>query len=323
MWLYIYTFQETIQGFFPSWEKYLQHSEVVTFTCGLSKDPRRLVNYGYDLFIKNQLMTWKSTKVGLGDSILQGRDRSQKLFKSLYFKSTVPLPGQPLQNQHINYYNHREDDRKKRPRDRTPIHIPSKLYMFHEMMEDVPQSRENFGKSEITESSMWIAEPDVAVVNGLLETCFKISQDQPVAHLRMSKVNVNVADASGIGDVFNLSENIQFLNLRESQNPKYSATTTVKGSIHSNSRSTWYYYWQRWTSPDKVNQVMETWPSITEIKLVLFPSNWCSYWPSTISIFMPKAYSVRSFRKHPDRRVVKFPTRTTCRITFPQKIRVE
>ena len=167
------------------------------------KDPRPLVHYVYEMQIVDYL---NKMRIGGNPSV------DKNLFKSLYTETRVALPDHPLHNRYINYFNHKEDDRKKRPRDTTSIYVPSRLFVFHGLLEDV--TSEKLGNTKIPECAMSIQEPSTAVSKSLLTTCFRICKDQPVTDLRMTKVDKpDHLDSNG----FNLSKNIKSMNIRECQ----------------------------------------------------------------------------------------------------------
>ena len=214
-----HTFQEALQNLFPSWGHCLQYSEVIAFTCGLMKDPRSLVKHGYDLFIESQIAAWRSGQVEHGDTLLDESawHRARSLFHSFYSESKVTLYGQPLHNQQINYYNHRQDDKEMSPRDTTPIFSPSKFFLFHSMMEEVTLSTEKIEKPEIPECAMWIEKPDAAVQKILLSTIYKICKTQQITDLRI--VDMKNTDDSGNSEGFTISRNVQSFCLQQCQLP--------------------------------------------------------------------------------------------------------
>ena len=114
------------------------------------------------------------------------------LIHQLYRESKVPLLGNPLHNHHINYYNHNEDDFWNRPRDTTPLFMPSKLYWFAFVRENIPHKvqivDENEEKDEevaptLPECSICIEKPDKGVAPGLLSICNTISRQQAATEL--------------------------------------------------------------------------------------------------------------------------------------------
>ena len=191
---------------FPSSKALKRYREVVTFTTGLMKDPRPLVQYIYELQIEDYLNRMRSG----GDPSIDA-----ELLKSLHKESAVQLFGHPLHNNCINYYNHKEDDKKERPRDTTRIYAPSRLFVFHAMIDDVfTEYTGNLGNTEVPECTMSIEWLSAAVSKHLLSTCFGISDDQPVTDLRMERVNgLDSSDSHG----FNLSKNIKSMSIRECQ----------------------------------------------------------------------------------------------------------
>ena len=197
--------QETLKELFPSWEAVMRFRQVITFTTGLMKDPIPLVLHIYKMQIEDYLNRMRTDGYPSIDA---------DLFKLLYIESTVPLPHHPLHNEYFNYYNHKEDDKKKRPRDTTNIYVPSRLLVLHTMMDDV--FIESTGNTDIPECAMSIQEPSPAVSKSLLTTCFRICEDQPITDLRIAEVNVNKPDHLD-SNGFNLSENIQSMSIRECQ----------------------------------------------------------------------------------------------------------
>ena len=160
------------------------------FVCGLMADPRPVVDHIYTALVEHLLGEMRTS------DYMPGIDTS--LLESLYQESAVPLPGSVLHNQHINYYNHDVDDRRKRPRDTTPVFTPSRLYLFEEMKGDVTlghrtpepgvtgcrdpgQSEPNSFNNQ--ECAIWINKPDeslTALTERLLSLCRTISASQPV-----------------------------------------------------------------------------------------------------------------------------------------------
>ena len=198
--------QETLKELFPSWEAVKRFRQVITFTTGLMKDPRPLVQYIYELQIEDYLTRMRTS----GDPSIDA-----DLLKSLHTESKVRLFDHALHNKYINCYNHKEDDKKKRPRDTASIYVPSRLFVFHTMMDDVStESTENLGNTDIAECAMSIVGPSTAVSKGLLSTCCGICDDQPITDLRIAEVNEpDHFDSNG----FNLSKNIKSMSIRECQ----------------------------------------------------------------------------------------------------------
>ena len=156
------------------------------FTCGLMPDSRPFVDHVYTTYIEYLLKEMR-----------HGRDTPDidtSLFESLYRESDVSLPGSVLHNQHINYYDHWNDDDEYRPRDTTPVFTPSKLYVFSSMEEDVrlehrtseagiTRCRNTVQSEPINdppECAIRISSPDESLTERLLALCRTISVSQPV-----------------------------------------------------------------------------------------------------------------------------------------------
>ena len=148
---------------------------MVIFTVGLIKDPRPLVDHIYQMWIEDYL-----NKMRIGDYL---PSIDEDLFKSLYTESTGPLPGDPLHNNNINYYDHKDDEIEERPRDTTPIYYPSAFYYFNSISEDIKLDKRTEHGAEIPECAMGIH--CLTIKNSLLSKCRIISQHQPVRDLCM------------------------------------------------------------------------------------------------------------------------------------------
>ena len=110
---------------FPSWEAVQRYSEVISFTTGLMKDPRPLVDHVYQMQIENNLDAMRRPSGNLSIDV--------DLLKSLYTEATVQLPGHPLHNEHINYYHHREDDMAMQSDTNPQVHTKQTLsVLLHE-----------------------------------------------------------------------------------------------------------------------------------------------------------------------------------------------
>ena len=108
---------------FPSWTAVRRHREAVLFTCGLMRDPAPLVDH-----VGSLCASWHLGAMRAGQYYSDDGD----LLNWLYTESNLPR-----QDSNINYYNHGKDDRYKRSRDVAPIHVPSKLFVFNEMKEEI------------------------------------------------------------------------------------------------------------------------------------------------------------------------------------------
>ena len=182
-----YMLQETLKGFFPSWEHIKAQEEVIVFTCGLMKDPTPLVEYVYENYI--DLACNVISPIGIEsfretDIRLQTRGKNiyeTNLFDVLYTESRVPLSGHAYYNQFVYINENHVGERE--------IVTPSKLYMFDKLSEDdVPVTKfaEQDRSEEAPECALFIQEPDAAAMKNLLSTCCEISKLQPVTHLCIS-----------------------------------------------------------------------------------------------------------------------------------------
>ena len=139
------------------------------------KDPRPLVDHCYVMCIEDYL-----NQIITGDGIYPP-SINLDLFKSLYTESSVELPGDPLHNNNINYYDHE---------DTTPIFVPSQLYVFRYLRENIVWNTEpQQYNEELPECAMVIFRPEREVTKRLLTVCHRISTYQAVQDLYMADVD--------------------------------------------------------------------------------------------------------------------------------------
>ena len=166
---------------FPSWEAVrFRYREVVLFAAGQMKDSRPLVQHMYEMQVEFYLNELRTGGLPYIDA---------DLFKLLHKESTVRLFDHPLHNKYINYYEHWEDEHKKRPYDITAINHPCKIYHFRVMKEDVVLGKYKEPRAEIPECGIYIYHPDETVTKNLLSKCRMISKHQPVTDLWMRNVD--------------------------------------------------------------------------------------------------------------------------------------
>ena len=151
-----------------------KYREVIIFTVGLVKDPRPLVDYIYEMLIEDYLDDLRKT--GDGSKVLED------LFRTLYAESSVPLPDYPLQNRHLNSFNH-----FYRPNSETTvINTPSKLYEFKGLKKQIVCEIEYMEhKIEIPDCAIVIHSPMPVVTNNVLSNSRNISKHYPLTHLFM------------------------------------------------------------------------------------------------------------------------------------------
>ena len=181
-----------------------KHREVVLYAVGLMSDPTPLVDHVYQKLINDILKQMRNNNYyySLYDT---------HLLQTLYCESQVQLPGHPLHNQHINYYNHNGDDHKRRPRDTTAVYFPSKVYVFNCIKNDIVLGTEHREQeTEIPEGALIINNPDKAVTQSLLSSCQVIMRNQAISNL-----HIDLVKSTGLPQtfVFNISKHIQSLTL--------------------------------------------------------------------------------------------------------------
>ena len=195
-------FQETLKELFSSWEAVsTRYREVVIFVAGLMRDSRPLVKFLYEMQVEGYL---NMMRTGFRPSI------DADLFESLQAESRVRLFDHLLHNKYINYYDHSEDEDKKRPFDITAINHPCKIYHFEAMKEDVVLGEYKEKRAEIPQCAMYIDTPYKTVTKSLLSTCWAISEHQAVTDLLMG--NVYCDDATE-AEAPILSRNIRSLHI--------------------------------------------------------------------------------------------------------------
>ena len=128
-----------------------RYREVIIFVAGLMKDPRPLVQHIYEMQVEDYLNQMRTS----GGDDLPSIDTD--LSKSIRAECTDRLFDDPLHNKYINYYDHSEDKRIRRPRDTTPVKTLSKLYVFRYLKEDIPCGIE---LAETPECAVTIASSD-------------------------------------------------------------------------------------------------------------------------------------------------------------------
>ena len=174
-----------------------RYREVVIFVAGLMKNSRPLVQHVYEMYVEYYLNVMRT---GVHPSI------DADLLKRLHAESSFRLVHHPLHNKYINYYDHYEDEDKKRPSDITAINHPCKIYHFRHMKEDVVLGEYKEQRTELLECAMYIFHPNEMVTKSLLSTYRTISEHQPITDLWLG--NVRCRDATE-AEAPILSRNIQ------------------------------------------------------------------------------------------------------------------
>ena len=107
-----------------------------------------------------------------------------ELFHLLYSESAVQLPGSPLQNRYINWFDHHYDNQNNKQRNLSTVHIPSKHFEFRSLKEKLPDFKlPTSHPAEKVECFVSISNPDSEVTESLLSMCCEISQAQEITQL--------------------------------------------------------------------------------------------------------------------------------------------
>lgn len=194
-----------MQKFFPLWDDIeSKHQEVVLFLAGLMSDPTPLSEHLYSTFIGQELSKVKDA---------QFFNVNRIFFESLYREAGGRLPGHPLHNPYINYYYHHP---YYSPRDCSPVFVPSRLYWFYEMMENVVSDihhKETENSDEIPECKVYICDPKPKARKSLMALMCQITQHQKVTDLFLDTLIYEDTVQ------FNLSEKAVSVKLRDCSLP--------------------------------------------------------------------------------------------------------
>ena len=181
----------------PSWFDIVRCEEVVVFTCGLMEDASPLVNYVYqafcdDLFRKSRVdQFFERQKSQTHLKRLGKKMENTELFHLLNSESAVQLPGLPLQNLYINWFDHDYDAQNGKQRNLSTVHIPSKHFEFRNLKEKLPDFKLPTSQpAEKVECCMSIVSPDSEVTESLLSVCCEISQGQEITQLWLGGIKL-------------------------------------------------------------------------------------------------------------------------------------
>ena len=164
-------------------------------------DPRPLGDHVYQMWIDKQLEHVRNK------GVLPREMQEEELFRSLYRESRVDLPGHPLHNPHINYYNHLSTTNV----DITPVYAPSRFYWFRYLKQNI-YLEYHTDNNKITDCVIWIENPGATFTKSLLSTCCRISELQSLSDLCMLSVRCKELPEH---NRFNLSKNVQSALLNE------------------------------------------------------------------------------------------------------------
>ena len=182
---------------FPTWFDIVRCEEVVVFTCGLMDDSSPLVNYVYQAFcddcIRRAMLDQNLERKKLESHLKRlGKEmENTELFRLLYSESAVQLPGSPLQNHYINWFDHDDDDQNDKQRKLSTVHIPSKHFEFRNLKEKLPDLKlPSSYHDEKVECFVSIGNPNSEVTESLLSVCCEISQAQEITHLWLENIKL-------------------------------------------------------------------------------------------------------------------------------------
>ena len=117
-----------------------------------------------------------------------------ELFRHLYSESAVQLPGSPLQNRYINWFDHKYDYQNDKQRKLSSVYTPSKHFEFRNFKEKLPDFKlkthpcTTSHPAEKVECSMSIISPNSEVTESPLSVCCEISQVQDITQLWLERV---------------------------------------------------------------------------------------------------------------------------------------
>ena len=172
---------------FPSWFDVVRFEEVVVFTCGLMDDASPLVNYIYQTFCDCQIsQSRKFEEFEKSESRMKRLGKKLEntdLFHLLYSESVVALPGLPLHNRYINWF---DCEQKEMPRN---VHFPSKHFEFTNLRRKLCDFKLPANHhTERPKCSMSIVNNESEAANSLLPMCCEISQAQEITDLFMQDI---------------------------------------------------------------------------------------------------------------------------------------
>ena len=213
-----------LKELFPSWFDVQRYEKVIKFTVGLMSDPTPLVGHIYEISIEWALDLMRTVQWNLESVFMLQRMRKDifdtGLFTSMYRESKIQLPGYPLHNQYLNYYDHGEDDYKKRPRDTTRMYTPCRFYLFNNVKQLITCDEHREEPDEIPDCVVWAQKSAASVTTNVLLTIRNISQQQKIANLFLWDVKyqriltllccVDVMET----DIFNMSKSAKTLDVR-------------------------------------------------------------------------------------------------------------
>ena len=160
-----------MKSFFKSTEDMRKHSQVAFFLSELISDPFFVGYYMFD---------------ELKERAYSPPDK--RLVEAIFREAVLGVPKNLFHNQWINHYNHKNDDEMKRPRDTMAVQIPSKLYLFDFVKENVGEAKERKRNEDTRNCEIRICRPDASAAKNLLQIVCRISQLQSITDLHFDRL---------------------------------------------------------------------------------------------------------------------------------------
>ena len=170
---------------------------MLCFVSGQSPNAHALINDVYEKFGESCLdmlrtrQTNKEEEFGEMCLAVEKQTYNTGLFVGMYREATVPLPGMPGHNSHLNWYNHfRHYNLPHKALDTAAVHIPSKLFWFTYMAKEViPQVKIASQDQKVQDCAIYIEQPRQKLTKNLLSICQRICQVQLISDLFLKKVS--------------------------------------------------------------------------------------------------------------------------------------
>ena len=132
-------------------------------------NPTPVLDHVYTVWIDYQQ---SYLRIGIYDAYIHYPETF--FFETLCNENRKTLNLKPRHNKYVNFYAHKVDDVLYRPRDVTPIHTPSRLFVFSDIKETLVYNPQSGKEEEPTECTMLLERPDPTIIKSLLFNCRKI-----------------------------------------------------------------------------------------------------------------------------------------------------
>ena len=154
-------------------------------------DPQPLIEHVGEMLLESEVFTSRVDEDLKKKAHLKKKGKDillLNLMRSLYAESEVVLQDEPHHNKMFNFYSHKQDDLCKRPRDISPIHIESKLYLFEFLKEHLPNCKILLPVREDQNCHIIIRDINVLKAENVLLLCHSISQHQSITDLWIKRL---------------------------------------------------------------------------------------------------------------------------------------